>query len=172
MYSKASVGFEHPAQGPNHCGACTHFRGDRCAIVSGPVESGDWCRKFVNISMACDCKGKCFGACSTPKSPAEINKAASEKAEEGRKAADARSNHPGQGILEHGQHVTSRTNGKSVEVTFGPQGGGLVPANPFASLAQAGYMHSHPEVLGKTALDEWDSATKGKKLPKRVKKSK
>jgi hypothetical protein len=38
---------------------------------------------------------------------------------------------------------------------------------PFVSQAQAGYLHSHPEILGKTALKEWDEATKGKKLPKR-----
>jgi hypothetical protein len=33
----------------------------------------------------------------------------------------------------------------------------------FASKAQQGYMHAHPEVLGKTALHEWDQATKKKK---------
>ncbi len=38
---------------------------------------------------------------------------------------------------------------------------------PFESLAQEGYMHEHPEILGKTALKEWDSATKGKHLPER-----
>lgn len=43
---------------------------------------------------------------------------------------------------------------------------------PFKSLAQAGYLHSHPEILGKKGLAEWDAATKGKKLPKYVKKSK
>jgi hypothetical protein len=43
---------------------------------------------------------------------------------------------------------------------------------PFKSLAQEGYMHANPEVLGKKGLAEWDSATKGKKLPKRVKKIK
>jgi hypothetical protein len=40
---------------------------------------------------------------------------------------------------------------------------------PFKSLAQEGYMHANPEVLGKKGLAEWDSATKGKKLPKRAK---
>jgi len=39
---------------------------------------------------------------------------------------------------------------------------------PFASLAQAGYMHTHPKILGKKGLAEWDAATKGKKLPKHV----
>lgn len=38
---------------------------------------------------------------------------------------------------------------------------------PFESLAQEGYMHEHPEILGKEGLKEWDEATKGKKLPKR-----
>jgi hypothetical protein len=33
-------------------------------------------------------------------------------------------------------------------------------------------MHAHPEVLGKAGLKEWDKATKGKKLPYKVKKSK
>lgn len=39
---------------------------------------------------------------------------------------------------------------------------------PFKSLAQEGYMHEHPEVLGKEGLKEWDSATKGKHLPEHV----
>lgn len=68
--------------------------------------------------------------------------------------------------------VKSRLGGKEREISMGVHGGGLVPANPFASIAQAGYMHAHPEILGKDALEEWDSATKGKKLPKRMKKSK
>jgi len=28
-------------------------------------------------------------------------------------------------------------------------------------------MHAHPEILGKSGLKEWDSATKGKHLPER-----
>jgi len=75
-------------------------------------------------------------------------------------------------IREHEMKLVSRTNGKKYEVGFGPQPNNLVPANPFASLAQAGYMHSHPSILGKAGLSEWDAATKGKKLPKHVKKSK
>lgn len=43
---------------------------------------------------------------------------------------------------------------------------------PFKSQAQAGYMHAHPEILGKAGLKEWDAASKGKSLPKHVKKSK
>ena len=38
---------------------------------------------------------------------------------------------------------------------------------PFKSLAQEGYMHAHPEILGKKGLAEWDAATKGKSLPER-----
>ena len=66
--------------------------------------------------------------------------------------------------------VESRLGGKSKEISMGPHGAGLVPSNPFASLAQAGYMHSHPEILGKTALDEWDASSKGRKIPAHVKK--
>ena len=39
---------------------------------------------------------------------------------------------------------------------------------PFVSLAQEGFMHEHPEKLGKKALAEWDAATKGMHLPKHV----
>jgi hypothetical protein len=74
--------------------------------------------------------------------------------------------------------VYSRTLRRDLEIGVGMHGtdpkggkGGLVPKNPFASLAQAGYMHSHPEVLGKTALSEWDAASKGRKIPQHVKKS-
>jgi hypothetical protein len=34
---------------------------------------------------------------------------------------------------------------------------------PFKSKAQQGFMHAHPEVLGRAALHEWDEATKRKK---------
>jgi len=50
---------------------------------------------------------------------------------------------------------------------MGPQPGGLVPKNPFASLAQEGWAHTHPEEFGKKNLAEFDAATKGKHLPKR-----
>ena len=69
------------------------------------------------------------------------------------------------------QTIRSRTNGKDYEISSGPLPGGLAFKNPFASQAQAGYMHTHPEVLGKQGLAEWDKATKGKSLPKKVKKS-
>lgn len=38
---------------------------------------------------------------------------------------------------------------------------------PFESQAQEGYLHEHPEILGKAGLKEWDAATKGKSLPER-----
>lgn len=40
---------------------------------------------------------------------------------------------------------------------------------PFKSLAQEGFLHAHPEKLGKAGLKEWDAATKGKHLPEHVK---
>ena len=39
---------------------------------------------------------------------------------------------------------------------------------PFKSAAQRGYLHAHPEVLGKTALAEWDAASKGQHVPEHV----
>lgn len=41
---------------------------------------------------------------------------------------------------------------------------------PFVSKAQQGFMHAHPEILGKKGLHEWDEATKGeyKSLPEHV----
>ena len=103
--------------------------------------------------MNCTHQGKCFGACGKQMSPREIN---------------------GQEQMHEHDKVTSRTTGKKIEINMGVHGtdkdfGGLVPANPFASLAQAGYLHSHPEKLGKKKLAEFDAETKGRKLPKRVK---
>jgi len=72
-------------------------------------------------------------------------------------------------MCEH-DRVESRLGGKSREISMGPHGGGLVPSNPFASLAQEGFLHAHPEKLGKKGLAEWDAATKGKHLPEHVKK--
>ena len=41
---------------------------------------------------------------------------------------------------------------------------------PFVSKAQQGYLHAHPEVLGKSKLAEFDAATKGMhNLPSHVK---
>jgi hypothetical protein len=66
--------------------------------------------------------------------------------------------------------VPSRLGGKAREISFGPLPNGLVPANPFASIAQEGYLHAHPEKLGAKGLAEWDASTKGKSLPEHVKK--
>lgn len=43
---------------------------------------------------------------------------------------------------------------------------------PYVSQAQAGYFHAHRKQLEKQGVDvgEWDAATKGKSLPKRVAK--
>ena len=111
----------------------------------------------------------CMGACGCQLSPAEINQKQRGADHDAKKKADAVSNHPNEGIKEHGLKIKSRTNGKTVDVGFGPQGSNLVPANPFASLAQAGFLHVHPEKLGKAGLAEWDKASKGKTLPKKVK---
>lgn len=45
---------------------------------------------------------------------------------------------------------------------------------PYKSLAQAAYFHTHKKMLEKEGVDvgEWDRASKGKKLPKRIKKKK
>jgi hypothetical protein len=39
---------------------------------------------------------------------------------------------------------------------------------PFKSAAQRGYLHAHPEVLGKKNLAEWDAASKGQHVPEHV----
>lgn len=66
------------------------------------------------------------------------------------------------------QTVRSRTTGKDHEIKFGPVGGGLVPANPFASLAQARFAHAHPEKFGgQKGLKEWDTETKWSGIPKK-----
>lgn len=39
---------------------------------------------------------------------------------------------------------------------------------PFVSAAQRGYMHAHPEILGKAGLAEWDAASKGQHVPEHV----
>jgi hypothetical protein len=43
---------------------------------------------------------------------------------------------------------------------------------PYKSLAQEGYFHTHEAELEKMGVNikEWDKATKGKKLPKKVEK--
>ena len=77
--------------------------------------------------------------------------------------------YPNKPMSEH-DTIRSRTTGRKTEIAMPPQGGGLVPKNPFASLAQEGFLHEHPEKLGAKKLAEFDAATKGKHLPEHVKK--
>ena len=52
---KASVDFEHPAQGVDHCAECQHFvNPDACALVEGRVQPRDWCRLFAQEGVAQD----------------------------------------------------------------------------------------------------------------------
>ncbi len=145
-FSKDRVGFEHPAQGPNHCGDCKHFLGGRCAIVYGTVLAQDWCERFE--AMKPKQENPCgysdtFGATATP--------------------------NPQKYVKEH-DTVKSRIGGKPREISFGPLPGGLVPSNPFASLLQARFLHAHPEkVGGEKKLEEWDKSTNFKHIPKKVK---
>ena len=49
QFTKAEVGFEHPAKGEEHCGDCRYFeilKPHGCAIVSGEILPSDWCKKF------------------------------------------------------------------------------------------------------------------------------
>ena len=47
--TKASVGFEHPAQGPDHCSQCQHFdpNSHTCELVEGRILPRDWCRLWT-----------------------------------------------------------------------------------------------------------------------------
>jgi hypothetical protein len=75
-------------------------------------------------------------------------------------------------VIDEHQTFKSRLDGQDYDVEFGPQDQGNVPKNPFKSAAQRGYMHAHPEVLGKAGLAEWDAASKGQHVPEHVKKKK
>ena len=46
--TKASVGFEHPAQGPQHCNGCKHFQPNSytCERVEGRILPRDWCTLY------------------------------------------------------------------------------------------------------------------------------
>lgn len=70
-------------------------------------------------------------------------------------------------VKEH-QMIPSRLGGRSREVSFGPLPNGLVPKNPFASLAQARFAHVHPEKFGgEKGLKEWDKSTDFSNIPKK-----
>jgi hypothetical protein len=109
----------------------------------------------------------------TNKSPAEMAKGNPKPQQENPcgydKTSGSGSTCKPQTYMHEHDHVQSRLGGKSREISMGPHGAGLVPANPFASLAQEGYLHAHPEKLGPKKLAEFDAATKGKHLPKHVK---
>lgn len=48
-FDKSDVDFEHPAKGKDHCKDCQYFEvfgPQKCAIVSGKIEPGDWCKEF------------------------------------------------------------------------------------------------------------------------------
>jgi hypothetical protein len=50
IYTKAQVGYQHPAKGEDHCGTCKHFevrRKNGCEIVAGKILAGDWCKKYA-----------------------------------------------------------------------------------------------------------------------------
>lgn len=72
------------------------------------------------------------------------------------------------------EKIKSRVNGKEYEIKLGPTDGGKVPANPFASKAQERFMFANKDKMEKQGVnvDEWAKASKGKKLPERVKHKK
>lgn len=76
--------------------------------------------------------------------------------------------YPNEKMNEH-DTVTSRTTGRKIEISMGPQGDGKVPANPFASVAQQHFLEAHPEKL-KGKIGEWEKSTNYSHLPKHVKK--
>jgi hypothetical protein len=49
-FSHAKVGYEHPAQGKDHCSLCEHYlvriNAPRCEIVKSPIRPNDWCERF------------------------------------------------------------------------------------------------------------------------------
>lgn len=44
--SHAEVSYEVDAEGPDHCGICTHYESHSCDIVSAPIYPGGWCNRF------------------------------------------------------------------------------------------------------------------------------
>ena len=99
-------------------------------------------------------------------SAAQTTRAKEKREDEVKKKAASRTASPPDGYREHSK-IVSRTTGRVHEISFGPQYGGLVPANPFASLAQARFAHANPKKFGgKKGLDEWDAETKWIKIPK------
>jgi hypothetical protein len=55
LLSHASVAFEHPAQGVDHCAQCGHYLGvDDCELVRPPVKPADWCDRFTDAEVEDD----------------------------------------------------------------------------------------------------------------------
>lgn len=149
-YTKEQAHYEPRATGCDHCDDCQAFiKGDACAKVEGQINSGGWCQLYVeNPEVTIEKQCSCGEAnCSH---------------DEGRRVLDTKE------WKEH-ETVPYRYKPGGVEIVLGPTNDGKVPANPFASIAQQHFLHAHPEKLGKKGLAEWDAATKGKHLPKRVK---
>lgn len=44
--SKASVGYEHPAKGRDHCEDCVHYHKKQCDLVKGVINPQDWCELY------------------------------------------------------------------------------------------------------------------------------
>jgi hypothetical protein len=151
MYTKEQARYENPAMGSDHCRDCVFYTGGSCTKVEGAIAPSGWCMFYIE-------KAPMNSACSCMSTPCRCKD-------------EVRTTLHRHEISEHDK-MKSRTTGQDIEIKFGPQDGGNVPSNPFASLAQEGYMHAHPEKLGAKGLAEWDAATKGKHLPEHVKKAK
>ena len=44
--SHAEVSYEADADGPDHCGICTHYAGHSCDKVVNPIDPEGWCNRF------------------------------------------------------------------------------------------------------------------------------
>jgi hypothetical protein len=42
----SEVNYESDAEGPDHCGICTHYEGHACDIVKPPIVPEGWCNRF------------------------------------------------------------------------------------------------------------------------------
>lgn len=147
--TKEQAQYEPVASSTDHCRDCVHFLGGTCAKVEGSIKPSGWCLFYIgDIKMA---DSKCTCDCTPCRCKDEIRTTLKAKT-----------------WREH--ETFTDINGRVNEIKFLPEGDGLVPRNPFASQAQAGYLHAHPEKLGAEKLAEFDQASKGLHLPKRVAK--
>jgi hypothetical protein len=119
------------------------------------------------------CYSHTYGAGCCAKSPIEINQEQEKDALAKRHEAHKNSNDGGSqaGRIKEHDTVVSKTTGRTKEIDLGPNDSRQVPANPFASIQQARFLHAHPEkVGGKAKLAEWDKSTDFSRIPRRVKK--